>query len=200
MEPRSLVVELLELIVEGEGKLELKEASKRLKASEEEVSEALNEALTLGLLYRTSGGYRLTAVGEDLLASHREEELHRLIHRYVHGTGVGRVRDWNSHWARGHRLGRHGLESMRSSLKSLPGRVEELAPLTALREGSRGVVVYLYGGRGLVRRLTDMGLTPGVEVTVVRRGLLRGPIQVAVRGTSLALSYGVARRVFVRRV
>ena len=196
----DITVELLELVVEGGGRLDLEEASRRLNIPKEEVFKALQDALSRGLLYRVGEGYRLTAIGEDLLTAHREEGLHKLVHRYVHETKADRVRDWNSHWLRTHRLGRAGLEFMRSSLRSLPARIEEVVPLTALPEGARGIVVYLYGGRGLVRRLTDMGLTPGVEVTVVRKGFLRGPVQIAVRGTSLALGYGVARRVLVRRV
>jgi len=69
-------------------------------------------------------------------------------------------------------------------------------PLSVLPPGSRGVVVALRAGRGLARRLMEMGLTPGVEVTVLRNSA--GPIVVSVRGVSLALGRGVASKVFVR--
>lgn len=200
MASEDLTVELLELIVEGGGKFDLEEASRRLSVPKEEVFKALQDALSRGLVYRAGEDYRLTAMGENLLATHREDGLHRLVHRYVHETEADKVHDWNSHWLLRHGLSRPGIEHMRSSLRGLPARIEEVVPLTALPEGAQGVVVYLYGGRGLVRRLADMGLTPGVKVTVVRKGLLRGPVQVVVRGTNLALGYGVARRVLVRRV
>jgi Fe2+ transport system protein FeoA len=45
-----------------------------------------------------------------------------------------------------------------------------------------------------------MGLTPGVEVVVLRKALLNGPIEVIVRGTNLALGYGVAKRIFIKRL
>ncbi|MBS7611738.1 ferrous iron transport protein A [Candidatus Bathyarchaeota archaeon] len=88
---------------------------------------------------------------------------------------------------------------MRSDLKAIPARIEELIPLNTLSEGERGKVVYIYGGRGLVRRLADMGLTPGVEIVVLRRAFLNGPVEITVRGTNLALGYGVAKRIFIKR-
>jgi len=59
------------------------------------------------------------------------------------------------------------------------------------------VVAYAFGGFGLVRRLAEMGLTPGVEVKLLRKGPFRGPLQIEVRGVALALGYGVASKVFV---
>jgi len=43
-----------------------------------------------------------------------------------------------------------------------------------------------------------MGLTPGVEVKLLRKGPFHGPLQIEVRGVALALGYGVASKVFVR--
>jgi Fe2+ transport system protein FeoA len=74
----------------------------------------------------------------------------------------------------------------------------ETVSLTSLSEGERGIVSHAIGGFGLLRRLTEMGLTPGVEVKVLRKGLFNGPVEVEVRGVSLALGYGVASKVFVK--
>jgi ferrous iron transport protein A len=43
-----------------------------------------------------------------------------------------------------------------------------------------------------------MGLTPGTEVKLLRKGSFHGPVQIEVRGVMLALGYGVASKVFVR--
>jgi len=51
----------------------------------------------------------------------------------------------------------------------------------------------------MVRRLAEMGLTPGTEVMVVRSAPMRGPIEVSLRGVSLALGRGIANRVLVKR-
>jgi len=45
-----------------------------------------------------------------------------------------------------------------------------------------------------------MGLTPGTEARVVRSAPMHGPIEVSVRGVSLALGRGIAIRVLVRRL
>ena len=69
-------------------------------------------------------------------------------------------------------------------------------PLTALPPGGEGVVVKISGGRGLSRRLLEMGLTPGTLVKVLVNS--RGPIIVLVRGVSIALGRGIASRVIVK--
>jgi Fe2+ transport system protein FeoA len=78
-------------------------------------------------------------------------------------------------------------------------------PLTALRDGESGIVKSVagsrgrgrHGGRGFQKRLMDMGLTPGTRVTVVKSAPLRGPVEVLVRGSRLALGRGMAERIFL---
>ncbi|MEM1580973.1 MAG: FeoA family protein [Candidatus Bathyarchaeia archaeon] len=78
-------------------------------------------------------------------------------------------------------------------------------PLTALKEGETGVITSIEigfghgkrGGSGFQKRLIDMGLTPGTEVTVVKSAPFHGPIEVYVRGYRLALGRGMAERILV---
>jgi Fe2+ transport system protein FeoA len=72
--------------------------------------------------------------------------------------------------------------------------------LTALVEGEKGVIVKALGGFGLVRRLAEMGLTPGVEVKLLRKCSFGGPVEIEVRGVSLALGRGVASKVLVKPI
>ena len=102
------------------------------------------------------------------------------------------------HWKTRHGIDDNAIESFQSSIQSLKGRIEETVPLSWLSEGEEAVVSYLLGGYGMVRRLAEMGLTPGTKVKILRRGLFRGPIQIEVRGSRLALGHGVASRVFVK--
>jgi len=81
-----------------------------------------------------------------------------------------------------------------------PKNEGELNALTDLAEGEKGVIVKALGGFGLVRRLADMGLTPGVEVKLVRKGSFSGPVEIEVRGVALALGRGVASRVLVKPI
>lgn len=51
---------------------------------------------------------------------------------------------------------------------------------------------------GFQKRLEDMGLTPGTRVTVVKSAPFRGPIEIRVRGSRLAIGRGMARKIMVR--
>jgi Fe2+ transport system protein FeoA len=48
-----------------------------------------------------------------------------------------------------------------------------------------------------MKRLTDLGLTPGTDVTVVKSAPFRGPLEVTVRGSRLAIGRGMASRIMV---
>ncbi|MEM1563062.1 MAG: FeoA family protein [Candidatus Bathyarchaeia archaeon] len=76
----------------------------------------------------------------------------------------------------------------------------ELYALTELAEGEKGIMVRALGGFGLIRRLAEMGLTPGVEVKLLRKGSFGGPVEIEVRGVALALGRGVASKVLVKPV
>ncbi|MFA4016567.1 MAG: hypothetical protein RUDDFDWM_001677 [Candidatus Fervidibacterota bacterium] len=73
---------------------------------------------------------------------------------------------------------------------------ECILPLSELPEGSRGIVHATYGGRGMLARLSAMGLTVGTEVTVVQNPFV-GPVVVDVRGVRLAIGRGMATRIMV---
>lgn len=68
--------------------------------------------------------------------------------------------------------------------------------LAFLGEGNRARIIRVLGGRGMVGRLTTMGLLPGREVVVVRNQMA-GPLIVSVRGSQLALGRGLAMRILV---
>jgi len=78
-------------------------------------------------------------------------------------------------------------------------------PLTTLKDGQIGILISIksghgggYGrGWGFKKRLTDMGLTPGTRITVVKSAPFHGPLEILVRGSRLALGRGVAERIFV---
>ncbi len=71
-----------------------------------------------------------------------------------------------------------------------------LMPLSMASPGETVQVVEVEAGRGLNRRLTDMGLVPGTEVRVVNsQGA--GAVVVEVKGTRLALGHGMAHRILV---
>jgi Fe2+ transport system protein FeoA len=71
-------------------------------------------------------------------------------------------------------------------------------PLVCLKEGVRAVMTHSSGNGNVVRRLSEMGLTPGCELRILRKCGFRGPVEIQVRGASLALGYDLASQIFVQ--
>lgn len=68
-------------------------------------------------------------------------------------------------------------------------------PLPLAGEGAHVRLVSLSGSQRSAHRLAELGLTPGVALTVLRDG--GGSLLIAVGDTRLALSYGMAQGVLV---
>ena len=63
--------------------------------------------------------------------------------------------------------------------------------------GDTASVVKLNGGGPVRRRIMDMGITKGVQVTVVKVAPLGDPIQLSVRGYELSLRKEDAQKIEV---
>lgn len=168
----------------------------------EEVEDLLKKGQEDGLIVVEGGQCKLTERGIEAVREHRVRFVHE---RYGHGRGPlgylrrlleGDVGDLPSHLQTKHEIDGKSIEE----ISATKGAIEDALPLSELREGESAVVLYPLGGFGLRRRLIEMGLTPGAEITVLRRAPFRGPIEVGVRGTSLALGFGVASKVIVKRL
>ena len=92
-------------------------------------------------------------------------------------------------------------------------------PLTSLNNGESGVISstdpsleripmckhktrrHHWGKRSMtacfIKRLSDLGLTPGTKITVVKSAPFNGPLEVNVRGSRLAIGRGMASRILV---
>lgn len=200
---------LLEIVksLEHEGKpTRLEDVASELGRPLVEVKRTVEKAVREGLVRLNGDFLRITEKGRERVRVHRERYVHD---RHVHRRGLlggisrlfeGRIRNWREHWRSRHGLNDAAIEDFYRSVQDLKGRIEETIPLTGLSEGERARVAYVIGGYGMVRRLAEMGLTPGTEVRVLRHGLLHGPVQIEARGVCLALGYGVASRVFVKHL
>lgn len=69
-------------------------------------------------------------------------------------------------------------------------------PLAMVCPGEVVQVVDIRAGRGLTRRLSDMGLTPGISIKVIN-SQRPGPVAIDLRGSRLVLGHGVAQKIFV---
>ncbi len=70
-------------------------------------------------------------------------------------------------------------------------------PLAMASIGQEVALSYVNGGRSLLHRLAEMGLTPGVRFRVLGKGR-PGPFIITVKDTRLVLGQGMVHRVFVR--
>ncbi len=78
----------------------------------------------------------------------------------------------------------------------LPGK--GLLPLTMVSAGQRVRLVEITAEHKLRRRLTELGLTPGVELNVVQAQ--GGPLLLTVHESRLALGRGLAHQIMVQIV
>ncbi len=83
------------------------------------------------------------------------------------------------------------------SLDKVGRRQATAISLSTLKEKAEGTIAFIRGDNKVLRRLLDIGLTPGTRISVTRVAPLKGPVEIAVRGSKLALGEEVAANVFV---
>ncbi|MCG8454043.1 MAG: FeoA domain-containing protein [Spirochaetales bacterium] len=69
--------------------------------------------------------------------------------------------------------------------------------LTEVTDGKKVVISHIDGGRGARKKLMDLGMIPGVPVTILRR-CGHNPMLLSVMGRQVILGRGMAEKVFVR--
>lgn len=69
--------------------------------------------------------------------------------------------------------------------------------LSDLRPGDTGVIQWVGGVGALKRRLVDMGIVPGIQVEVIKVAPLGDPMEITIRGFSLALRKDDAKNIGV---
>jgi DtxR family Mn-dependent transcriptional regulator len=85
------------------------------------------------------------------------------------------------------------------NLDSIGKRHKNVVAISRLKENQKGKVAFIRGDNRVLRRLHDMGLTPGVRVSVSRIAPLKGPVEICVRGSTLAIGDEIACNVFVEK-
>lgn len=82
-------------------------------------------------------------------------------------------------------------------LEQVGHRDKNLTSIRDLKDGKYGKISFIRGEHKVLQRLLDMGLTPGTRIRVVKVAPMDGPVEVAVRGSKLALGQDIACNVFV---
>jgi len=85
-------------------------------------------------------------------------------------------------------------------MKSEKDPIVEQLPLNELKKGQQGIIVQV-GGKGAVkRRMMDMGVVPGSEISVVRFAPFGDPIEFNIKGYKLSLRKSEAEKIIVEKI
>jgi DtxR family Mn-dependent transcriptional regulator len=85
------------------------------------------------------------------------------------------------------------------NLEKIGKRKTNVVSMSALKEDQEGLVSFIRGDNKVLHRLLDLGLTPGTRIKVSRVAPLKGPMEIACRGSRLALGDEIACNVFVEK-
>lgn len=199
----ELIPCFLELInINGAKKLSIQEMADELGVPLSDIETVMSVAQANELFTNDQDVLKITEKGKEALRIHREKYVHdrfihrkRGIHRFLAKHKGKNSLDWHKHG-----LNNSNISNFYQNLEGIEGRIEEIIPLTQLRVGEKGIVQFMFGGRGKVQRLADMGLTPGAEIILNKKALLRGPIEICIRNSCLAIGFGIAKRIFVKPI
>lgn len=82
-------------------------------------------------------------------------------------------------------------------LEEVGKRQQNLISICNLSPNSKAKISFIRGEHRTLQRLLDMGLTPGTSIKVGRVAPLKGPIEVFVRGSKIAIGQNIATNIFV---
>lgn len=89
------------------------------------------------------------------------------------------------------------MERKNEEVEQVGNRKENLVSIVDLHEHEQGRVSFIRGDYKVIRRLMDMGITLGATISIMKVAPFKGPVEVAVRGSKLALGREIANNVFV---
>ena len=69
--------------------------------------------------------------------------------------------------------------------------------LAQMQNGQSGVVIEILGRRGIISRLSALGIRPGRRITKIGSMFMRGPITVKVGRAQVAIGFGMAKKIAV---
>ncbi len=188
-------LETLSRLAEKREKLTTTNIAREMGVSPASVSEMLRKLSREG--YVRHEPYReiaLTKKGMSL--GKRTLRKHRVLERFLGSMGFSRNRIHDEACKLEHYVSDE-LEGIIKERMEPPKHGKGVLSLIDLQDGEDGRIFSVEGGKGSVRRLEDMGLTPGTEIRVKRSAPFSGPIEVCIRDSCLVIGRGMATRIFV---
>jgi Fe2+ transport system protein FeoA len=74
-----------------------------------------------------------------------------------------------------------------------------MIPLSAFKQGERGLIIKVQGSGAFRKRLQEMGFIKGTEVFVEKYAPLRDPVELVVKGYHVSLRVEEAAQVIMER-
>ncbi len=71
--------------------------------------------------------------------------------------------------------------------------------LTQLKSNEKAKVTAINGGFGFIRRVETLGIREGAEIKKISSQLMRGPITIQIGNSQVALGFGMAQKIIVRK-
>jgi DtxR family Mn-dependent transcriptional regulator len=188
-------LEALSRLQEKGEKLSTTNIAEKLDVSPASVSEMLKKLDREGYIrYKPYKHIEMTPKGKR--AGGKVLGRHRLLERFLRHMGMHRhmVHDEAC------RLEHHVSDEFEDIIKRSmgPAKRKGMLSLVEMRSGEHGELVDIEGGARSAKRLEEMGLTPGVSITVTRSAPFSGPVEISVRDSCLVIGRGMASKVFVR--
>ena len=155
------------------------------------VSEMLVKMQKAGLIeYKPYYGAALTKKGEEI--GYKITRRHRLIERFLEFIGVKR-KVHEEACVLEHAISDEVEKSIENIIKT-----KVAIPLTNLKKNARAMVVLVGTDKKTAQRLRDMGLTEGTRFILKKSAPFKGALELAVRGTRLAIGRHLASNIFVK--
>lgn len=89
------------------------------------------------------------------------------------------------------------LKKNTEAMQNLEKRSQSIFPLTQLQREQKATIAFIRGGKHVIQRLCDLGLTPGTSIYLKRSAPLKGPLEICVRSTNVVIGRGIAEKIFV---
>ncbi len=188
-------LEALSRLAEKGEKLSTGNIAGKLEVSPASVSEMLRKLKKEGYVkYEPYRDIELTPKGRR--AGRKMLGRHRLLERFLEHMGMRR----HMIHSEACRLEHHVSDELEDIIKKklAPADRRGIISLVEMRSGEEGEIVSAETGSRAVRRLEDMGLTPGARVKILRSAPFSGPVEIYVRDSCLVIGRGMASRVFVK--
>jgi DtxR family Mn-dependent transcriptional regulator len=188
-------LETISRLLEKKQDLTTTTISNELGVSPASVSEMLRRLSKEGyIIHKPYRQISLTKKGKNV--GNKTLRKHRVLEKFLLGLGFSKRKIHKEACKLEHYVSDE-LEGIIKEKMEPPNRGKGVLSLIDLNKGESCRIFSIEGGRSSVRRLEDMGLTPGTNIKVKRSAPFSGPVEICVRDSCLVIGRGMASRIFV---